>query len=243
MLPVHYHKQSCCCTRRAPHPLAPRLTTTHCGQKRSPETKDTLAMADAPKPVVVNAPKPQRLESSGSGSSGDFDHDGPLGAADMNHGEFNFAAPVQAANGVVVDDDIAPLREPAYSWSTAAPPPLSSSLSSSSSSSRPRGPQIMTDVSPAPQPNGTNGLTSSARGQRPSAVRTPSNAYAPARRPPQFSLNSTTSHRQRNNSATRSRRNPNAEYRAQEKAYVQRIRQEDQQDDFFDPALRTPCLG
>jgi mitogen-activated protein kinase kinase kinase len=75
-------------------------------------------------------------------------------------------------------------------------------------------------------------------------VRTPSNAYNPARRPQQFSLNSTTSHRGRNSSATRSRRNPNADYRAQEKAYVQRIRQENEPDDYaFDPAMRTPSLG
>ena len=186
-------------------------------------------MADVPKPVVINAPEPQRLESSGSGSSADSDHDALLGAGDMeHHGEYNFAPPVQPAPAV---DDITPLRESTYGWNTAAPP-----------SSRPRGPQIMTDVPPATQqPNGS-GLSSSIRGQRPAAVRTPSNAYAPARRPQQFSLNSNT-HRQRNNSATRSRRNPNAEYRAQEKAYVQRIRQEDQQDEFFDPALRTPSLG
>jgi mitogen-activated protein kinase kinase kinase len=72
----------------------------------------------------------------------------------------------------------------------------------------------------------------------------PSNAYNPARRPQQFSLNSTTSHRGRNSSATRSRRNPNADYRAQEKAYVQRILQENEPDDYaFDPAMRTPSLG
>jgi mitogen-activated protein kinase kinase kinase len=86
----------------------------------------------------------------------------------------------------------------------------------------------------------TNG--SAVRTPRPGAVRTPSNAYAPARRPQHFSLNSS-AHRTRNSSATRSRRNPNADYRAQEKAYVQRIRQENEQDDFFDPAMRTPSLG
>ncbi|KAF2639854.1 MAP kinase [Massarina eburnea CBS 473.64] len=91
-----------------------------------------------------------------------------------------------------------------------------------------------------PPPIQTNVMSSSGRITRPSAVRTPSNAYAPARRPQQFSLN--TSNRHRNNSTTRSRRNPNAEYRAQEKAYVQRIRQENEQEEFFTD-VRTPSLG
>ena len=191
-------------------------------------------MADGTKPVVVNAPgAAQRpgLESSGSGSSGDSDlNDAHLGVGGIE--EYSFSAGEQQQH-----DQVAPLREPQYSWNSNA------------SSSRARGPAIMTDLPPATQTqsNGgsssSSGPSSSTRGPRPSAVRTPSNAYAPARRPQQFSLNSNTSHRQRNNSATRSRRNPNAEYRAQEKAYVQRIRQEDQQDEFFDPALRTPSLG
>lgn len=59
--------------------------------------------------------------------------------------------------------------------------------------------------------------------QRPSGpARTPSNTYAPQRRPVQYSFQDD---RQRSSSAKRnSRRDPNAQYRAQEKAYVQRIR-------------------
>lgn len=64
------------------------------------------------------------------------------------------------------------------------------------------------------------------RPQRPSGpARTPSNTYAPPRRPlqqpfPQSSL-------QRSSSGRRiTRRDPNAQYRAQEKAYVQRVRQD-----------------
>lgn len=62
------------------------------------------------------------------------------------------------------------------------------------------------------------------RPQRPSGpARTPSNTYAPQRRPPQYI--SFQDDRQRSSSAKRnSRRDPNAQYRAQEKAYVQRIR-------------------
>jgi mitogen-activated protein kinase kinase kinase len=66
--------------------------------------------------------------------------------------------------------------------------------------------------------------------QRPHAIRTPSNAYAPFvhRRP---SALASTNSRQRTTSLSRSlrqpsRSNPNAEYRAQEKLYMQRIRQD-----------------
>jgi mitogen-activated protein kinase kinase kinase len=105
-------------------------------------------------------------------------------------------------------------------------PPLNNSYSLPS---RARGPQIMTDL-PTPTTNGT-----SSRAPRPNPARTPSHAYNPTRRPQQQSLN------------TNARRPPQVStrnyYRAQEKAYVQRIRQENEQDDFFDPALRTPSLG
>jgi mitogen-activated protein kinase kinase kinase len=67
--------------------------------------------------------------------------------------------------------------------------------------------------------------------QRPHAIRTPSNAYAPfvARRPNQFPAGGSGPTRQRTSSVGRKHRsNPNAEYRAQEKAYMQRIRQDAQ---------------
>ena len=176
---------------------------------------NNMAMADATKPVVVNAPERPGLTSSASGSSGD--------SMDET------TSPGEPSTTTTSRDQVAPLREPQYSWNSNA------------SSSRSRGPAIMTDLPPQ-TPNGGSAPTSTTRAARPTPGRTISSAYAPARRPQQFSLNSS-AHRPRNNSATRSRRNPNAEYRAQEKAYVQRIRQEDQQDDFFDPALRTPSLG
>ena len=64
------------------------------------------------------------------------------------------------------------------------------------------------------------------RPQRPSGpARTPSNTYAPPRRLPQHSFPS--SALQRSSSGRRiARRDPIAQYRAQEKAYVQRVRQE-----------------
>lgn len=79
-----------------------------------------------------------------------------------------------------------------------------------------------------------------SRPQRPSApLRTPSSTYAPARKPPQFiSINS---HRTRSSSAMRTRRDPNAQYRAQEKAYVQRVRQD--QMDWYNHDVTTPSLA
>lgn len=78
------------------------------------------------------------------------------------------------------------------------------------------------------------------RPQRPSGpARTPSNTYAPPRRPLQQSF-APQSGLQRSSSGRRTaRRDPNAQYRAQEKAYVQRVRQ-DPGDRFGLEATQTP---
>ena len=67
------------------------------------------------------------------------------------------------------------------------------------------------------------------RPQRPlGPARTPSSTYAPQRRPPQYHGFQDERH-QRSSSAKRgTRRDPNAQYRAQEKAYVQRLRADPQ---------------
>jgi mitogen-activated protein kinase kinase kinase len=167
--------------------------------------------ADMSKPVVVNVPEPLSHDSSGSGSgSGD------------DEGQYQFAPPVSTTPM----DEVPPMSASGggFSWSASGAPRM-----------RENPPPIQTTTTP----NGTAAALAS-RPPRPGAVRTPSNAYAPARRPQQFSLNS---NRHRNSSTTRSRhRNPNAEYRAQEKAYVQRIRQENEQEEFFND-VRTPSLG
>jgi mitogen-activated protein kinase kinase kinase len=78
------------------------------------------------------------------------------------------------------------------------------------------------------------------RSSRPGApLRTPSSTYNPPRRPPQFlSL----SKRVHSVSVVRpSRRDPNAQYRAQEKAYVNRVRHPPA--DWLDNDIRTPSLG
>ena len=82
--------------------------------------------------------------------------------------------------------------------------------------------------------------TASPRPQRPTApIRTPSNTYNPQRKPPQFiSLHA---NRQRSSSNTRGRRDPNAQYRAQEKAYIQQLRQ-DRGNEYFNAESYTPSL-
>ncbi|KAF2729779.1 MAP kinase [Polyplosphaeria fusca] len=174
--------------------------------------------ADPAKPVVVNAPPVQESSSS----SGDDE----LGHSSTDEASYHYALPISTADDI--DDDVAPLDpQRSYSWNAAR--------------QRARDMGSVGGVGPLDNPppiqTQANGMS---RTGRPSAVRTPSNAYAPARRPEQFSLNTNTG---RHGSSTgRGRRNPNAEYRAQEKAYVQRIRQENEQDDFF-TEVRTPSLG
>ncbi|KAL2410611.1 MAP kinase kinase kinase wis4 [Exophiala dermatitidis] len=82
---------------------------------------------------------------------------------------------------------------------------------------------------------------SEVRSARPGApLRTPSNTYAPPRRPPQFlSINSKRMHS--STQSRSSRRDPNAQYKAQEKAYVQRVRQQPQ--DWLEGDPRTPSIG
>jgi mitogen-activated protein kinase kinase kinase len=104
---------------------------------------------------------------------------------------------------------------------------------------------------PGPRPRGGSGsapptamdrsFSNDAQNPRPGGpLRTPSNTYAPPRRPPQFlSLNSKRIH---SSQAMRSsRRDPNAQYKAQEKAYVQKVRQQPQ--DWFGNDPRTPSVG
>lgn len=117
---------------------------------------------------------------------------------------------------------------PATTIASSPPPSHATGLPAWASTSglRPRGSSVgagaaLDKVSPV---DGLPLTDRDLRPQRPSGpARTPSNTYAPQRRPPQYI--SLQSDRQRSSSARRSsRRDPNAQYRAQEKAYVQRIR-------------------
>ncbi|KAF7589618.1 Suppressor of Sensor Kinase (SLN1) [Aspergillus hancockii] len=121
------------------------------------------------------------------------------------------------------------VQTPATTVTSSPPQSYASGLPSwaSATASRPRGASVgnpilekMPPVDCPPVPE--------ARPQRPAGpARTPSNTYAPQRRPPQYI--SFQNDRQRSTSAKRTpRRDPNAQYRAQEKAYVQRIRADPQ---------------
>jgi mitogen-activated protein kinase kinase kinase len=90
-------------------------------------------------------------------------------------------------------------------------------------------------------PQTTLSRATSPRPQRPTApIRIPSNTYNPQRKPPQFiSLHSSG---QRSSSGTRTRRDPNAQYRAQERAYIQQLRQ-DVNNEYFGGEPYTPSLG
>ncbi len=120
---------------------------------------------------------------------------------------------------------------------------VSSAFSSRNSyaNARPRGGSGGAATNGVEKPAAEPGFAPDPRVQRPSApLRTPSNTYAPARRPPQFSNASSTRTRSSSNMRT-SRRDPNAQYRAQEKAYVQRVRQDP--TDWMNFEKQTPSLG
>ena len=86
-----------------------------------------------------------------------------------------------------------------------------------------------------------NGAPPTARPQRPSApARTPSNTYNPRRKP--LHAVSYQGTRQRSYSGGRSRRDPNAQYKAQEKAYIQQLRQ-DPFNNYFDEETFTPGIA
>jgi mitogen-activated protein kinase kinase kinase len=135
-----------------------------------------------------------------------------------------------SSNPQSATDGMSPLTATSsYGWT----PGTSATSSRMSGRPTPGAPYIPQDVATS------NMHSAQQRPPRPSASRQPSNAYNPARRPQQY-VNTAAPSRQRANSRARPR-NPNAEYRAQEKAYVQRIRQEDTPNDFFGEP-RTPSL-
>lgn len=118
------------------------------------------------------------------------------------------------------DDEVSPIRNGSFvPWSPGSNRPRNGSNSLPYSSSVDNTGRLSPESVPNP-----------ARLQRPSGpVRTPSSTYAPVRHPVNL-LSSQPRHR--SSSASRSRRDPSALYRSQEKAYVQRLRQ-DPNSDYF----------
>jgi len=183
------------------------------------EEDDTLNSLKSPR--VMARPHVQTSDSERSASSGDSQDSEHLQAQG-----FDTRAPAHAATLSVID------TRPQINSMTSSMRLHRGSGDTNGSYGR-----VETPFSPSATP--LNGATS--RPQRPTApARTPSSTYAPARRPPQPPYMSATD-RNRSGSTSRFRQDPNASYRAQEKAYVQRLRQ-DQPLEYFDEPF-TPSVG
>ena len=179
-------------------------------QEEEDELLDTIKT-----PIVMERPYPQTIDSAESGSSGGSQDNEYLGVETR-------------------------LTPHSGSFSSIEPRPQFTSMNSgmrvNSSTNGLFASRAETPYSPNPPL--LNGAAS--RPPRPTApARTPSSTYAPARRPPQPPFLSITE-RNRSGSTSRFRQDPNASYRAQEKAYVQRLRQ-DQPIEYFEPY--TPSIG
>lgn len=173
-------------------------------------------------PLVMERPEILTHDSAESGSSDDY----PVNLTNPGHEpsfeeEDDTDGPLEYTPGSTVDN-LTPLTgfsldQP--SWGPQMQP-------------RPREDSVseMDEIS-QPLSNGVplRNITASPRPQRPTApARTPSSTYNPPRKPPHYM--SLRSNRQRSFSATRSRRDPNAQYKAQEKAYIQQLRQDPNND-------------
>ncbi|KAG9238722.1 putative MAP kinase [Amylocarpus encephaloides] len=165
-------------------------------------------------PRVMERPHVQTSDSADSGSSGDSQDSSHLGDPPRSNVHFS---------QLPGNDSRPPITS------------MNSSMRAHRNSSDANG-LYANEMSFSPSP-----LNSAiARPQRPTGpARTPSNTYAPARRPPQPPYISITD-RNRSGSTSRFRSDPNTSYRAQEKAYVQRLRH-DQPLEYFEPY--TPSTG
>ncbi|EME49452.1 hypothetical protein DOTSEDRAFT_68273 [Dothistroma septosporum NZE10] len=177
-------------------------------------------------------PELQTFDSSGTGSSNDETYVNGQEGGSYSDSDGVTARHFGPATQVGVDEATPLTNWSSYGWT----PNGSSSGRTSTRSSMGTSGQPYETLPPGQTV--MNGQATSSRQVRPGTTRQPSNAYAPARRPHQYSLNTSTRPR---NTSTHRRRNPNAEYRAQEKAYVQRIRQDAPQEEFY-PEPRTPSL-
>jgi len=201
------------------------------------QQRDTIA-------ATMEGPSLLRNESSASASSGESDPDA-LAAMSLGRGsDDDIEDPYSPFSPGLLEtpqDDVPPMMNSSVAWGYNGP--MASMHRSAPGGSVGAGPGIAhidTNISNSVNIGVGSAGAGAPRSARPAAVRTPSNAYAPARRPGQYSVNT----RHRNSSANRNRRNPNVEYRAQEKAYVQRIRKDGaEMDSYENGELRTPSLG
>lgn len=183
-------------------------------------------------PQLMERPEISHQDSTGSGSSDEFSvglaRQRPEPTFDEEE-EDETDGQIQLTPGSSTVDNLTPLT----GFSSGQPPWNSQMLP------RPRGGSSGEILDP-PRTAALNGATS-PRPQRPTApARTPSNTYNPPRKPSQ--LMSLHSNRPRSFSSTRPRRDPNAQYRAQEKAYIEQLRQ-DPHNGYFSEEPFTPSLS
>ncbi|PYH87199.1 MAP kinase [Aspergillus uvarum CBS 121591] len=178
---------------------------------------------------IMEHPDMNNHDSDGSGSSDELLQQPYSIRSDSSFTE-NFDSQIPTPASTIANSPTPSLPSGIPPWVTGTP-------------SRPRGASVGASALDKAQP--VDGLPGDSRSQRPSGpARTPSNTYAPQRRPPQYI--SFQNDRQRSSSTKRTpRRDPNAQYRAQEKAYVQRIRADPQAwYNHFDEAQNmSPGIG
>ncbi|MCJ1313990.1 Suppressor of Sensor Kinase (SLN1) [Agyrium rufum] len=171
----------------------------------------------------------------------------PTSATDQSPSASQYLPDHSKDNGVTSSSGYAS-TSPLWSNYTSVNTPATTASNTTSSLSRARGSSttaIQNYDGPPPMTTGVASLNgnpaASPRPQRPSAPgRTPSSTYNPPRKPHQkLSLQST---QHRSSSGTRARRNPDQQYRAQEKAYIQQLRQ-DRNQQYFGTEPYTPSLG
>ncbi|RMZ88551.1 hypothetical protein DV736_g4221, partial [Chaetothyriales sp. CBS 134916] len=195
-------------------------------------------------------PRLNRQEASSSGSDEDPSRDGSYLYASTEYAE---TEPLTYTPPSTVYSPPASVPQsygstPTQSWSSYGTRPRGSSAGSASmmerfiASEQPQHPQHPQHPPHPPHPPQHAPGEQQLRQTRPNApLRTPSNAYAPARKPPHIPLLNSNKRLHSSQSIRPSRRDPNAQYKAQEKAYVQRVRQQPQ--DWPGSDLRTPSWG
>lgn len=193
-------------------------------------------------PEDTTRPVLDTFDSSGTNSSGnDVDDYAPAqesySDSDAMSSSRHFTP--GGSSGTYAQDEVTPLTNVStYGWSQPGSNTVSRTSTRGTSGSS-AAPPVTPGYEGLP-PNTTAAVNAS---RRPANTRKESsNIYAPNRGPAnsmRYALNTNT--RPRNGSTHRRRRNPNDEYRAQEKAYVQRIRQDAPDNDFYTEP-RTPSL-
>ncbi|KAI4107998.1 MAG: hypothetical protein L6R37_001280 [Teloschistes peruensis] len=218
------------------------MSTPHAPQSQDQRPTPVVPEPEAPKksappiarlPQVMERPEPLTRNSGHSVSSEDsLGHLSAQGHEPSYYEEEESDGVAQFTPGSSTVDNLTPLT-----GFTSSQPSWDSSVQP-----RPRVGSSNGDIYENPRTL-VNGSTASPRPQRPSApARTPSSTYNPPRKPSNY-MSTLNANRQRSFSGNRSRRDPNAQYRAQEKAYIQQLRQDPNNQQYINGEPYTPSLG